>query len=145
MMIFVCASWSGLRRHGHGNSCGGCGHLINNQNMNAKSNKIEPYPDENGWDFGDYMERGQGGTLFEEELVEYHKETTECDLLAFLDNPLELFCMALFCPVFICFIAIWGPCARDNKNCYGHEYFAGEEGSLRRPFENHPDSDYSEQ
>ena len=129
------------------NSCGDCGHLIYNQNMNAKSNKIEPYPDVsdvNGWDFGDYMERGQGGTLFEEEILEYHKETTECDPLAFLDNPLETFFMVLFCPVFICFIAIWGPCARANKYCYGHEYFAGEEGMLRRPFD-HPDSDYSEQ
>ena len=101
------------------NSCGDCGHLIYNQNMNTKSNKIEPYPDVsdvNGWDFGDDVEHEEG-MLFEEELLEYHREKTKCD-------PLTAVCTILFCPIFILMLMTWGPFARQNGNCFGHTYFA---------------------
>ena len=101
--------------------------------MNAKSNKIEPNHDVNGWDFGDNITRDKG-TLFGEEILEHHRENTGCDPLAFLDNRLETVCMMLFCPIFILVIGVWGPCARQNEKCYGHEYFAGKEESLTRPF-----------
>ena len=129
LMVRALEAWS---RH----SCGSYGLLILNQNMNAKSNKIEPIHDiniVNGWDFGDNIEREEG-SLFAEELLEYHKEKTGCgDPLAFLDSFSETVFMALFCPVVLLVIGVWGPLARRNENCYGHEYFADKEESLRRP------------
>ena len=88
-----------------------------------KSNKIdsisaiiEPDHNANGWDFGDNVEHEEG-MLFEEDLLEYHREKTKCD-------PLTAVCTILFCPIFILMLMTWGPIARQNENCFGHTYFA---------------------
>ena len=90
--------------------------LIYNQNMIAKSNKIEPYQNENGWDFGHTVENLEQEELFQKELVEHHEKENEF-------NPLTTICIILCCPVFILIMVTWGPFARHNKNCYGHDYF----------------------
>ena len=103
----------------------GCGGQspIYNQNMVGKSNKIdsisaiiEPDHNANGWDFGDNVEHEEG-MLFEEDLLEYHREKTKCD-------PLTAVCTILFWPIFILIMMTWGPIARQNENCFGHTYFA---------------------
>ena len=95
--------------------CGGYSHIYN-QNMIGQSNKIDPNPNANGWDFGDNVKHEEG-MLFEEDLLEYHREKTKCD-------PLTAVCTILFCPIFILMLMTWGPFARENENCFGHTYFA---------------------
>ena len=85
--------------------------------MIGKSNKIAPDHDANGWDFGDNTIQDER-MLFEEELLEYHHNQTKCD------GPLTAVFVILCCPIFILVLMTWGPFARNNKNCYGHEYFA---------------------
>ena len=62
MILWAQEAWS---RQG---CCGGYSPIYN-QNMVGKSNKINPNPNANGWDFCENVEHEEG-MLFEEELLE---------------------------------------------------------------------------